>query len=450
MSVRAVVISLLIGFVTGPLFGQAQLQEWEELLQASLYPDNWQVRRQFQEALESPPSRLRNYSVEAVDTGEALFPQVRFEFREVDGAHYISFINSPEFRRDFSIMSTSTSDMLGRGNWNVKRDMSTGEFLQAKIFLLQNDAHSYLRITAGEDRCYLDVFIKGRLLYRHVPVGTGFEQLLYSPMALLLSLTSDSIDWYEIFTHAHYQEWRSVERLASMVNRSLRHFDYVDDGAMDRLGNFVYIDGRSPLPVNGVNCSGFSKWIADGFYGPASNQENGDPWIALDDLVEMPDFVLEEASSWSRNYAERDPLFGLNWVRNLSSMVNQAFFGGERDYYGADLRRVPFFEYREDIGYPLEDLEALLYLAAVKEPGQVFWGVISSPFRPEGQAVTLWQYHHVFVVIPWFNSRGEFHYQIFESGEKATLEQLQQRYGEDVWVHFSTTQGWRSFQPPEL
>jgi len=441
-------ITFFLLFSMLSIFAQSDLRRWEELLENSGYPDNWTVRLQMREKLEAHPLAQQEYPMETQSVDDPLLSAVKFEFRKVDGFYYIFFINRNPYNYYFEEESKYNVDLLGRGNWIIKRDPVSGDYLQAKIYLQDKISDSYIRLSAGTDRTYLDLYLYGKLLYRHVPLGLDFEQTLYSPMARILSLTHDAIDWTEIFTDASYEEWRRIESVSNAISGRLESLPYVDDGAMDATGNWVFIDSLKPQgEKGGVNCSGFVKWVADGYFQAAPYGKGEGQYLKIEDLKELP--PQEETHSWNQAYFNRDPQFGLIWTRNLSLKLWEAQTGLNGTYYHQDLINVPFFEYRADIGYPLEELESLLYLAAVQAPGDIFWGALSTQFRPDPSSPLLWQYPHIFLAIPWFDKNGEFHYKIYESGREGTLEGLLNEYP-DSWVHFSSNTGWMGFLPVKV
>jgi len=431
------------------LAAQSDLRKWDRLLESSGYQDNWSVRLAMEDKLTAHPSAQRELPIEIVESTEPGTPSVKFEFRDMGQAYYILFINRNIYNYYFEErVRYEEVDTLGRGNWIIKRDPLDGRYIQAKVYLQDKEESSYMMLTSGQDRSYLDIYLYGKILYRHVPIGLSFDQILISPMARILHLTSDAVDWESIFTDASYQEWRAMENVVQAIEPRLDSLDYVDDGAMDYRGNWVFIDDLEPQPgTNGVNCSGFMKWVADGFYQARPYRDDENYLMSIEELKEAPPVEQPFTHSWNENFSDRDPYFGLIWTRNIAEKLWEALTGLESRPNQQDLNRIPFFEYRENIGYELEDLESLLYLAAVQEPGRIYWAAVNSQFQPGGgHEQVLWQYYHVFVAIPWFDERGEFHYRIYESGRKGSLEGLMNEYP-DSWVHLTANAGWMGFLP---
>ncbi len=131
---------------------------------------------------------------------------------------------------------------------------------------------------------------------------------------------------------------------------------------------------------------------------------------------------------------DRDPYFGLDWCRNLAVDLRKAEPGGhvERSE-DLDITAVPFFEYKENVGYELEKVKTLLYLQAVKEPGYIYLGAINAPY---GRDPVLWQYFHVALFFPWFDKNGDFHLEVMETGSGSSVENLNYRYP-GSFVHLS-------------
>ncbi|MDC7219872.1 MAG: hypothetical protein PQJ59_08030 [Spirochaetales bacterium] len=428
------VLMILFSFSLG---AQSSFDDYEELLDKAGYAENWEVRQKYTETIMAPFYTVMHVPA-AVSSQIISEGDVKFELRRAETSFYLLFLNEDE----------GEFPTLGRGNWVIKRDIRSGDFLQAKIFL-QNDADTFIRLFPGEDRSYLDVYLYGRQIYTKIPVSVAFEELILSPFARITSLTENIIDWNKILTDRTYEEWDILDDLSFELEKGAARLEYVDDGAMNSREEWVYIETGElqTEEVTGVNCSGFLKWVADGFYRPAPYGDG--EWLTFEELLELPEEWLEKESSWDRNFEHRDPRFGLDWTRNIAAILREAFTGLETGYDQMDVDRVPFYDYKADVGYSASELETILYLLAVDRPGRIYWGAVSSPWKPAGESVTLWQYYHTALFVPRFSEEGDFICDVFQSGEWTSLEIFLHTYGED-WVHLTVSDGLKTFDPPAL
>ena len=428
---------LIILMIPAFLAGQSSLDSYDRMLSHAGFEENWEVREEYKETIKAPfysmmhaPSSYIHQVVSPVT--------VKFELRRGETSFYLLFLN--ERNGDYPT--------LGRGNWIIKRDIKTGNFLQAKIFL-QNDRDTFIRLFPGIDRSYMDIYIYGRQIYTKIPVSVGFEELILTPFSRILSLTENIIDWSQLFTDRNYEEWSILSLFADELEEATARFNYVDDGAMNDMGEWVYINtGELQQEENrGVNCSGFLKWVADGFYksAPFATKER----LNFEELSKHPDGWIDDESSWDLNFIYRDPRFGLDWTRNITSTLRSAFTNLETEYERMDVDQVPFYDYKEEVGYLTEELDTILYLQAVNSPGRIYWGAVSGLFKPEGEDVTMWQYYHTVLFVPRFSKEGDFVCDVFQSGEWTSLEIFQDQY-RDSWIHLSSSDGLRTFDPPPL
>jgi hypothetical protein len=428
---------LFLTMISAFLAGQSSFDSWDQLLSRAGFEENWEVRQSYRNTINAPfysmmhaPSSIVKQVISPVN--------VKFELRRAETSFYMLFINEKE-------MNYPT---LGRGNWIIKRDIRTGDFLQAKIFL-QNDRDTFVRLFPGEDRAYMDIFLYGRQIYSSIPVSVDFEELMLTPFSRIISLTENIVDWSQLFTDRHYEEWSILSELTQKIQMGTARLTYVDDGAMNSLGDWVYINTGEPQEeeIPGVNCSGFLKWVADGFYGsaPFSEKER----FNFEELRRRPANWKEAASSWNRNFDDRDPWFGLVWTRNISSLLRKSFTNLETEYSRMDVDNVPFYDYKEEVGYPTEELDTILYLQAVNSPGRIYWGAVNGLYRPEGEEVTMWQYYHTVLFIPRFTPEGDFLCDVFQSGDWTSLEIFQDQH-KGSWTHLSASDGLRAFNPPSL
>jgi hypothetical protein len=197
----------------------------------------------------------------------------------------------------------------------------------------------------------------------------------------------------------------------------------MDDGAMDAAGRMVSIATGAPAGRGGFNCSGFAKWVADGFFAPlAGHPMDLAPLKARDAGIEK---------TWSARYEELyDPWFGLDWSRGIAKSLALARDGRPAADGEVDVRDDAFVPWIADQGYPLSSLAAQLYLLARARPGAMYLGSVNAASAlqaPEG-IPTLRQHHHVVVLLPWFDAAGAFHVTVFERNVETGIPSLLRRF----------------------
>ena len=207
---------------------------------------------------------------------------------------------------------------------------------------------------------------------------------------------------------------------------------------MDEEGRYVFIGSGEPQGGSGgLNCSGFAKWISDGFYYGLTGR-----YLAIEPLKEK--HLEYRGNRWSLRFEdERDPYFGLDWSRNLAAYLWRA-----RGYAGAgpedfDVRRVEYLSYREDVGYPVETLKALMFLEATANPGHFYIGSLN---REYGSEPVLRQHFHMVVLFPYFTPSGDLQVAVFDRNREVTLEGTADRYA-GSYIHLVRMPIGDSFTP---
>ena len=418
MKIKFAGMLALLLFPVVTAFAQSSLLKEEGILASASFHENVEVRSAMAESIRAPFYSLLTRQKEI--HSQILSPvAVEFELRKSESSFYLLFKNELEYKYP----------VWGRGNYIIKRDLRTGTFLQIKIFL-QNDEMSYIRLYPLDDhRTTMELALYGQTLYDGIVLPVSLEDLSVTSFARLMFLTRDSIRWERILSDASYPEWTATKNLVEELNRDLDFLKENDDGALSGDGRFILIeDGEESGIPGGVNCSGFAKWLADGIL-----LGRGKPLLKVEDL-KRPTMQERDDHPWSSARPDRDPWFGLDWCRNIAASLRSAEPGGRVEQVSdTDVTDVPFYTYRENLGYELEKLKTLLYLLAVKDPGAVYMGAVNSPF---GEDPVLWQYHHVALFFPWFDANGDFHLEVMETGERSSLENLSFRYP-DSFVHLS-------------
>jgi hypothetical protein len=192
----------------------------------------------------------------------------------------------------------------------------------------------------------------------------------------------------------------------------------------------------------GLNCSGFAKWIIDGILKPISDSR-----LTINDL-KAP--YGDRGSAFTDPYEDlRDPFFGLDWIRNLAFItlrtLKNSAVGGRQSAPPSleefEVRRSPFSStivhsggksairmyngFLPNIGYDFEGLQALLYTLAIDEPGNIYLGAVSKEMLPKPR---MRQYYHIAVLIPYFDDAGTFHITVFESAAETNFTRFKNRY----------------------
>ncbi|SIQ83736.1 hypothetical protein SAMN05920897_11646 [Alkalispirochaeta americana] len=329
------------------------------------------------------------------------------------------------------------------GTWIIRRRLEDGAFEQAKIFL-QHHEGSFLRIVPRGAGAVLEMDLAGIPFYRGVPVPLSMRRLLTAPLRTLQESTAGIVDWSLLDVRRDHQGYRRVMDAVTRIRPVLPLLGDADDGGMNAAGEMVYIATELPQEDGGgFNCSGFAKWVVDGFLLPLRGEG-----LPLAPLRERHRDL--RGTSWSSRLEEsRDPYFGLDWTRNLALQYH-----GLRDFRTKDpsrddprqwdVRNPALGEYRENLGFPLDQLERVLYWLALREPGHIYLGSVSRSF---GDAPVLRQHAHVAVFFPWFDLSGRFRLAVMERGIETDLESLNRRYGGE-FVHLVRIQAGSSFSPP--
>ena len=447
MTVRARIELLLLAMVLAStpalrIYAQASRPLGGDLPLESI-PENDDLRQRWMtELIEAPRDRVL-----AFRTRTEVNTSGRWRLEAIRGprAFYIAMVPDLEV-------------LYGQGAWIIKRDLSTGRFVQAKVFL-RNDPNTFLRLYPFGDRSKLDLVIYRGVIRHDIILPVPFRKLLTSSLKDIVRWTRDSVDW-ELLSPVPglYGNLRS---LVQAVRARLGGLRYSEDGALDESGRPVLIAGGIPSGEPGLNCSGFAKWVVDGMLKPVSSS-----WLSVDTLKERNEDL--RGSSFTQPYEKaRDPFFGLDWAWNLGKAVADALYPSRRNSVTDNDVQVPAFAlidrggsepangsqayepYPANFeigGYRVDGLRPLLYVLAIREPGNFY---IASFNRRMGRDIALRQYFHEALLFPYFESSGEFRVAVFESAAETSLEAVLRRYPSE-FAHLVRIPALPDFDPPYL
>ena len=348
--------------------------------------------------------------------------------------------------------------IYAQGSWIIKRSLADGRFLQAKVFL-KSDPGVFLRIYPDGDRSRLDLVLYGGVIDREVPIPVPFERVCVSRMADIVDWTRDLVDW-RLFS-PRPGLYANVASMVAAIRERLGGLNYAADGALDAQGQAVQIrDGSPQAGKPGLNCSGFAKWVVDGFYGPLTG-------TYLDPRAMAERHIGSRGGDWSNVYEKSlDPYFGLDWTRNLArALAKAALPEEEHSLTGSDVNIAPFALFApstaepvnggsiyepynaptSSLGYAARGLKALLYVLAVRDPGDIYLASVAR--SSGGKLAGLWRHYHVAVLAPYFDENGEFRPVVFESDVETSVESLVSR-APDEMIHLVRISALSDFEPP--
>jgi hypothetical protein len=411
-------------------------------------------------SLDQPTGRIVDDSALRIALGESWFTAApgrvlgrRPELRNLSGGGRVQVRAEAGGDEFMVILARELTGMPGvpagafpgwaQGSWILTRRMDTGAAARIRVFL-RSDPYAYVQFRPlGEDKCLMDVVIYDAYILRSLPLPVPFERLYTIPVEEVLRLAGDK------FPRKYFDpdpaNYRDLGVFIAGVRERLPDLRFVEDGAMDEGGNYVYINTlEAQNGPGGLNCSGFAKWVVDGILRPLTGER-----LPIGPLKEP---FGRRGSSFTEPWERiRDPFFGLDWTRQLASRAMTAFrssaYGGLEEI---EVRDQPFSQvivrekaavsisaypgFLRDAGFGFEGLHPLLYTLAINEPGRIYLASVNNETGPPATEENprgrprMRQHFHVAVLVPWFNEYGVFQVTVFESAEETSFTNFKTRY----------------------
>lgn len=371
-------------------------------------PENVEIRRNYRPVIEA--GLYAWYGLESeIRRQRSADLRVRVRREEQGDALYLLFLNEEEGR--FPLYSS--------GSWIIKRDKETGRFLQAKIFL-NGSRDCFVRLFPSGDRTRMDIHFYGKPYSAGTILPIAFTESLFLSFREIQDRTRLSVDWEWLFPEPEPALYRESSAMVREIRRHLPNLQDADDGAQDSQGRYVLIATGEPQPsVGGFNCSGFAKWVADGIYRTLSGSGLGIP-----ELKKRQSAV--RGNSWTDLHESvRDPFFGLDWTRNIACSLYREQTGLSCRPEDRDVRAATGYPYREDVGYPVEELPLILYRLALTDPGHFYMGSVNIAY---GEEPVIRQHIHVALFFPYFDEEGRYRAVVMERNLETNLKSLEERY----------------------
>jgi hypothetical protein len=390
-------------------------------------PDTAEARQALRETIFAPIGTAARAAARTV-TQPAEGRPVYFRTESSGGAVYQTFT-----RGDLGTARLDTA-----GTFIIKRSSADGSFVQAKIFL-QDDPGCFARITPLGERAALEITLFGRTFQRGVVLPARFESLLTAPLERIMRLAEPAVDWDLLQPAERTGADTAVERTAAVIRRALPRLGDAEDGAMDAAGRMVFIrDGSPQGAASGFNCSGFAKWVVDGFFRPLAG--------TLTDIATLKDRDLGiRGNRWTGPLEEsQDPFFGLDWSRHLARELARARGDEAGGVESWDVRDAPGFPYVDDVGYSIADLPTVLFRLVRASPGRIYLGSVNRPVPGDPK---LREHDHLVVLLPYVDAGRVFRVDVFERSAETSTGSLAKRYPSD-FIHLVRFDVRGDFDPP--
>lgn len=439
---RFIVLGVLL-FTTINFYGQisygedANTQE-DSLLETANFVENYEIRRLYRRAIDE-------FNFNDIDKEEQIYNQstsnhlVKVSILQKENSFVILFSN------ETSNSSIDRFSMHTKGNVAIEKKIESGSVNYMRIFL-QDDGLSYIEIKPnGANDSLISVVVNKVYLYHDIGIKLNFYMLFISPVTRIMKLTNNMIDWSLVIPNSNQEYPTLIKNFTSEIRSKLEVLASRDteDGAMDYNKEFLYIEsGKKQLKnEGGFNCSGFVKWLADAFYAPINDGK----------LMNIKDLKIlsptRKSSSINQLFPDRDPYFGLDWVRNIAITLAKDKNPNRRiDFDSTDVKKNQFFSYIPDVGYSINNLKTLLYILALQSPNKFYLGSINKDF---GTNPVLRQHFHTVALFPYFNEEGEFIVEVYERNSQTSVKHLEDFY-RGSYIHLSSIDIDKTFELPSL
>jgi hypothetical protein len=330
-----------------------------------------------------------------------------------------------------------------QGSWILTRRRDDGSAVRIRVFL-RSDPYTYVQFRPlSDDKCLMDMVLYDAYVIRSLPVPMNFERLYVLPVEEVLSTAT-------VFPRRYFDPspdmYRDKRAFIAARRERLPELTFRDDGAIDQEGRYVFInDGSGQDEWQGLNCSGFAKWVVDGMLRPITGER-----LSIAPL-KAPFGV--RGSTFNEPYEPlRDPYFGLDWTRNLAAaagtVLRSPSFGVLEEI---EVRNAPFSSvilrgkqgttsvraypgFLPDAGFGFEGIHPLLYTLAIDEPDSMYLVSINTETGPAATAENprggfrMRQHYHIALLVPYFNEYGNFQVAVFESAEETSFNRFKTRY----------------------
>ena len=237
------------------------------------------------------------------------------------------------------------------------------------------------------------------------------------------TLTNNKLTKEEYYDLA-YRRVKQIDSLSMLIPDS-------SVGVIDATGKYINEKDDS----FGLCCSGYAKWIADGYYYPLRKKNHPRlQYMSIRKLRQIYPALRGDKQSYQYEMS-REPFFGLDWTRNIARELAEEKYKHNFFYNSFDVTHSFKIKYEKDRGFPIEKIPEVLKEQTLLYPNRWYLVSINGEF---GENPTLIQHHHIAVFFPYINKDGLFRLPVLERTRRTSFEYLISRYPNTychlVWI----------------
>ena len=278
----------------------------------------------------------------------------------------------------------------------------------------------YMTVSPYEDRCKADAVVYGQRIYNGTVLPISWEKAAEKNFEDLIRTSKAVWDWDLLLAQQNKTQTRTVLAVEKQIDEKLPDLKLADYKAMSETGKWTDIADGSEYSRALVNSFGFVKWIADGFYRPATGR-----------LMNLNDLVLKHFEEAPNNHwliketFRRNPYFGLDWIKNIGLKLNRLTLP-DATVGEIEVKSIPFYGFTETAGIHTSALPFVLYWLAAENPSKFYLISYSSP-SPWSEDRTLLEHSKTAVAFPTIDYRGLLNVAYYENGVKIPIDQIEDR-----------------------
>ena len=226
-------------------------------------------------------------------------------------------------------------------------------------------------------------------------------------------ITSKKITKEEYYDLA-YRRVKQIDSLSLLIPDS-------SVGVIDATGKYI----NEKDDNFGLCCSGYAKWIADGYYYPLRKKNHSRlRYMSIKKLRKIYPALRGDNQTFQYEKS-REPFFGLDWTRNIARELAEEKYKQNFFYNSFDVTHSFKAKYEKDRGFPIEKMPEVLKEQTILYPNRWYLVSINGDF---GKNPTMIQHHHIAVFFPYFNKDGIFRLPVLERTRRTSFEYLISRY----------------------
>jgi|GEM_PF-4908944 len=407
-------------------------------------PDNSPIRKKNASLLNNEANDLKEVSI--IDSHILVPFKVIFKiFKDERNIEYI-------FSNKLSIFDDEEKIDLSIGTYRIIKSINDNSIKEIRVYLnsFDNSIFTSLKPSLNGNYTYLNLYLfnKKEPLQGNIKIPLKIDELLYRNFNDIVELTKYQVNW-DMILNINSEKFVSNYKMATQIHKKIKDIPYNKYGFTDKNCNIVNaMSHKQDENTKGLSDIGMIKYVLDGIYlGYKDNIciDYNEFINTYNNIIEQQDMNAIDYTGDTKDILSKDYF---NIAKSLAFELQRTHetFDINLNYDSFNVKKVPYFNYYNKLGFKTKDIKQILYTKTYQKPDNIYIGTFKKAWDKNP---SIYQSHKIVLIIPWFDKDKIFRVLAFDGKNEYDIDMLLNQ-NPNQFINILSLDTYNNFKLPEL